>query len=371
MSPWKTFHGSEGGQRLQLAITAVVYGLPLIAAFIASLLARPWPKRRAWRVLDPLMAIVALAWAAACVRGVALANQPEFVVSDAFNYWIPIGVYVAMRPLDDVEPILMWVRRLIVAALPLQLAFAAWAYWKGIWGSVGEPFLVLFPAWFLHEGSWLGVITSMVLIIVTKKRALMAASVGVIFLFALLSRRRKLLLAGLVAAACLALVIAAVPALRMRFTILPHETGNFTNLQVRQDEVNGMVRDVRANGWPVSLILGQGFGGTYMMNVGETGGFTKPALDPHHHQTHISPIGWWYRGGIVGALAYAAFFLTAAILAVRATHTARDAALTSSYIAMLVMSLTTFTVPGVPVVTVLVMLVLASGEPQAPRSPLS
>src|SRR5205085_892560 len=296
-------------------------------------------------------------------------NVPRFIVSDTFNFWIPIGVYVAMRALDDVSAIDVWLRRIIIVAVPAQLAYTIWAVWMQwlqVVSSAGLPFFVLFPTWFLHEGSIVGVAASLVLIAATRKRALIVATVFVVALFAFLARRKRLVAVAAAIAVAFALSIAAIPKLRDRFTILAFETGNFTNLQVRQDELNGIAREVRERDWPLSLVIGEGMGATYRLDVGETGHRAKVFFLMHYHDTHISPAGWFLRTGILGTLVYGAFFLTGAYLCIRATRDSRDAALTSSYIGMLALSLTTFSVPSLPIVPMVMMLVLA--RRRAPQS---
>ena len=357
LGPFFMFHGPEA-ERVELYISAVFYGLPLIAAFIAAWMRRPWPSASQWRVLDALAMAMAVTWAMGIVRGIVAVNETRFIVSDTFNFWVPIGVYVAMRGLDDTDLIDAWLPRIVIASTITQFLFTIWAIWIRGWQSGGLPFFVLFPVWFLHDGSLTGAAASLLLIAATRKRAIIAAAVFVVALFAVLARRRRLLAAAAGTVALFAILIAAIPSLRERFTTLPQQTGNFTHLEVRQDELLGMARDVRQRDWPLSLIIGQGMGATYRADIGESGARAKVQVIPRDHNSHISPAGWIFRIGIIGALAYGAFFLAGAYFCLRAAQDSRDAALTSAYITMLALSLATFSVPAFPIVPVTMMLVL-------------
>lgn len=356
LGPFFMFKGVEAA-RIDFYIAATVYGLPLVAAFVAAWMQRPWPHAPQWRVLDALAMAMAATWAIGIVRGIIAVNESRFIASDTFNFWIPIGVYAAMRALDDTSVIDAWLRRLIIITVAAQFVFNVWALWIRGWESGGVPFYMLFPVWFLHEGSWIGAAVSLLLIATTKKRALIVAGVFVVALFAVLARRRKLLAAAAGIAVLFAILVVAVPSLRKRFTILRQQTQNFTNLQVRQDELVGMARSIRHRDWPLSLIIGQGLGATYEAEVLNTGARRRVVI-ARNHDSHISPAGWVFRIGIIGALAYAAFFIAGAFLCVRATRDSRDAALTSAYVVMLALSLTTFTVPSQPIVPLTMMLVL-------------
>jgi len=342
--------------RMQLYISAVAYGLPLIAAFVAAL---SMPVRVRVPVLDRLIVAMAILVVVTAARGFIAGNELRFIASDTFNFAVPVLVYGAMRVVDDVEAILRGLRWILVASVVPQAVYCAWVVAARRTASAGMPFFVLYPTWFLHEGSAIGVIASLIAVIVTRKRMLILCAVGAILLFAILTRRRRHVLAAIALTAVMIAGALALPGVRARFAYLSHETGGFTNLQVRQDELRDIGRNLRERDWPLSLIIGQGMGATYRLTVGETAAQAKPFIIPHHHDTHVSPAGWLLRTGIIGMLIYGAFFLIGGVMALRATQTPRDAALTAGYWMMLAMSLTTFTVPMLPIVTLTMLLVVA------------
>lgn len=92
--------GRDGGYHIRTH--ALVYGLPLILAWLSSIFLKSRPARFPGSLIVDFFATVMFAyWMCQVVHGYVLGNEFKYLASTSFNFHIPVLVYFSMRKIDN------------------------------------------------------------------------------------------------------------------------------------------------------------------------------------------------------------------------------------------------------------------------------
>lgn len=375
----------EGSNRLYVILQAAIFAPPLFLAAGRSLFGVRVRRRPTLLWIADYAVIAAVGWwCVAVILGVVNGNSPRYVVSDSFNFTIPMISYCAARSLVERRyrlRLIANVRKVLLWSLPFHFALTTYFTVRGVMVSAGLPIYILFCTWFLHETAarkrMSGVIAyllSLLTVLASLKRTLYAGLVMHVLLYPILVNRFRLYLRVVLAVGVSAVVMFFVltrvapdtvnlDRITSRLESVESETGGFSHLQARQDEVEGIWNALSARQF--GFVLGLGMGGTYEVHLGETAGAAEMLVVYDKHDSHFSPAGWVMRWGIVGALLYACFYCLLVFGTVRSVRRSTStyersllAALTAYFLIAIALSLSSFSLTSNPLPHIIATLVV-------------